>query len=1003
MDDFKRFFLNRFFSKCRGRGFLLAVLLVGLFVFPASAGSYARKFNRGQPSWQIFYERNRAQLLRHRIDRDARNTNRGWEAARFNVTQPKTALRLEYPLPAAHVISDFRVALWFRSNRLSITTAIRVVLPESRDPQTKRVLSIDLPGVTYSKTGQWEQLIWRVDLSKLRDEIRRLRARLTGTTISTQGMYIDGIVLKTEQSRGNVEFNIYELQISSLVPFKKSTQSKKTTIQPITGSQNDRKNRPQFQLPLEFRLDKLRVNNRPFFPRIAAYHQESLSALKDSGMNVIWVPRFDDSKLLAALRRHDLWATAVPPRTVSQKGVSRPALLPMTRYDAKTAAILFWSLGNRIPATAKDKKAVVDWIDQIRRADSNIDRPIMGDVLGNERVYSRHFSMLGVSRHVLNTTVELKTYRNWLLQKRKLARPGSFTWTWIQTEPSSANVRAQKAAGLSPMVVEPEQIRLQVYAALAAGCRGIGYWKTERLDAEKSPGDKERLLAISQLNLELDLLAPWLSTGTVVAQTPFSVQAVSGKAIGRRQLDSWNTPQGRTQQEALIRERNAQLQRKAAQSHELEAAVIRSEYGLLLLPIWYQTQAQFCPGKMAAKNATIVVHGVSESATAWEVTTTGVRSLVRKRVTGGIQITIPQFSQTTAVILTSNNRLIDQLRQRIALRKTNGIAAKSAKLFVDLARAKLARVKKVNAELATLGIRQPDAPQLLGKAAYYLAQAETARKRNQYDTARTSSGIAMQHLRILQRAHWTHAIQHLSFPVSAPHTLCFQTLPEHWRLVAKLGRTKNSIAKNLLRSGDFEDFDTMLAEGWKHRQNQTTSLRAAAELYPSAHQGNYSLRMVAALKPGVTESPKIVEKPPVTVTTPKMTVRSGQLVQVSGWIRLPNHITGTLDGVTVYDNIAGPGAAIRFRAKSAWRRFSVIRTVQKSGKFWLTFSLTGIGECFLDDLRVTVHDAPAPIQQASHQTSQQPGSPTTPSPKKPRRSPLQFLQNRLPKFRGLQR
>ena len=41
--------------------------------------------------------------------------------------------------------------------------------------------------------------------------------------------------------------------------------------------------------------------------------------------------------------------------------------------------------------------------------------------------------MLGVHRWPLMTTLELTGYRDWLVQRRRLAQPETFCWTWIQT------------------------------------------------------------------------------------------------------------------------------------------------------------------------------------------------------------------------------------------------------------------------------------------------------------------------------------------------------------------------------------------------------------------------------------------------------------------------------------------------------------------------------------------------------------------------------------------
>ncbi|MCH8828802.1 MAG: hypothetical protein IID45_04415, partial [Planctomycetes bacterium] len=821
------------------------------------------------------------------------------------------------------------------------TLFLRVVFPQHKDPRTGELLTTYVRGERYATPGRWRQLVCRPTDKQIRSRIRQLRNQFNDPNITSSGMYVDRVLLSGRMDPGEVEIAIDELRFGPLVRARPVANADSRRVTPAVA----RENSDDVRLPFEFRLDRLLVAGYPFFPRMVAYHNESLDALKELGVNVVWVPRLNDAQLLSGLRRRGLWATATPPRARLRRGVITASTLPVPRFGAETSSILFWNAGTRIPSSAR--KEIITWLDNVRQADAVTDRPVMGDVVGSERIYSRHISMLGVSRHMLNTSFSFKQYRDWLIQKRTTARPGSFIWTWIQTEPSSAISRNRRAAGLPPIVIEPEQIRLQVYAALAAGCRGLGYWKTSRLDGDL-PGARERRLVIAQLNLELELLAPWLSTGTVVSQRPFYVEPPALDKIGQRRLDFRSSARGQAQRAALLRARVAQVRRQAERTGELEAAVIRSEHGLLLLPIWYQTNAQFVPGRMTAKNATIIMR-VPESASAWEVTTTGIHSLVHKRVTGGMQITIPQLDQTTAVIVSSNHKLIAQLRRRIS-----GMAANSARFSIELARAKLKRVRVVDSALRKLGVGQPDAPQLLAKAAYSLQQAESSRRRGRYDSARLESNTTLQLLRILQRAHWDHAVESLSSPVSSPQTIAFQSLPEHWRLVALLGRSGNGKDVNLLRSGDFEDFDTMVAEGWKHRQNKVPGVVAAAELSPSGYKSNYALRLIAVPQTG-TDPPVLVTRHPVTVTTPPMTVRSGQIVTVSGWVRVVSPITGSLDGAMLYDSIVGHVGAIRWKEKSAWHRFSLIRPVRKSGPFTLTMSLSGLGEVQFDNLQVTVH------------------------------------------------
>jgi hypothetical protein len=98
-----------------------------------------------------------------------------------------------------------------------------------------------------------------------------------------------------------------------------------------------------------------------------------------------------------------------------------------------------------------------------------------------------------------------------------------------------------------------------------------------------------------------------------------------------------------------------------------------------------------------------------------------------------------------------------------------------------------------------------------------------------------------------------------------------------------------------------------------------------------------------------------VTRNPVTVTTPEITVRAGQVIHISGWVRVVSTISGSLDGAMLYDSQNGPVGALRWHERSGWRRFVMVREVQYSGKLNLTMTLTGLGEIQFDDLRVTPH------------------------------------------------
>ena len=67
--------------------------------------------------------------------------------------------------------------------------------------------------------------------------------------------------------------------------------------------------------------------------------------------------------------------------------------------------------------------------------------------------------------------------------------------------------------------------------------------------------------------------------------------------------------------------------------------MISGPNGQLLIPLWYQKHAQFVPGQMATSQLEITIPGIQDTATIWEVSTTQVRSLPKRRGPGGTTAT----------------------------------------------------------------------------------------------------------------------------------------------------------------------------------------------------------------------------------------------------------------------------------------------------------------------------------------------------------------------------
>lgn len=942
-------------SLSRSRLIVVTTLALMCSIEASAADSFVESFDEGATSWRAEHSPMALRLVSHRRQGHLRHGGKGAELYQAQVRKAGSEVVFRHSLKPAIAIEDLQLSVWIKSNQPGLLLCMRLIFPDESDPETGGPLTALVIGDRYRASDEWQEMTCTASADALQDAIRRTRYRANGRTLSTEGLYVDQAVLTTivQPTPAAIEVMFDDLSFSPIVPPARMNELLTVGLDV-----------PEPDPPVEFRLNHLSVEGEPFFPIIAPYHGEageSISGFAEAGINVAWILDWRDDALLTALRDAGLWATATPPRATGEQGEvldAREAGLPP--FGDETRPILFWNLGPRIPAYTLDE--LIGWVSQLRSADLTYDRPTLADVTGGEYAFSSHVDLLAASRHITNTAIAFENYCNWLRSSRKEAFLNTFFWTWIQTEPTSQTVLARAAAGQLPVIIEPSQIRLQVYAALQAGCRGIGYWKTMPFGAD-SPGALERRLTLSRLNMELELLAPLLATGdkpgTPVA---FDVTELKPGSDGRRVRPSYHqlTITGPEQATSPF----APSERPPGRG---EAVLIKTDLGPLMLAVWYGESAQFCPGQMAKRQTKIVVPGIAETAAAWQLTPTGIRHLPDRPVAGGKEITFEKFDQTAAVLFTTDQAVVGKFERVIAK-----LAPKAARATVELARAKRQRVANIHQQLSVVAQPIPDSAAMLQSADRQLSLAENYLSQNDYDAARQSADDALQALRMLQRAYWEDAVRGFPSPLASPHAICFSTLPDHYRLIAAVGAAlRNPPADaNLLSTGEFEDYDQILSEGWTHTAVESPGLAAGGALIAAApKQGRYALQLLARHKENGSIPGQAAEGA-VVFRSPAMPVSAGQVLHISGWVRVVGEIPDHLDGATVHDNLLGPSAGLRWTKTAGWQFFEMLREVPVDGNFDVTLTLHGAGEVHFDDLRVIAHTPRASI--AARPTPQQP-------------------------------
>ncbi|GAG40230.1 unnamed protein product, partial [marine sediment metagenome] len=238
------------------------------------------------------------------------------------------------------------------------------------------------------------------------------------------------------------------------------------------------------------------------------------------------------------------------------------------------------------------------------------------------------------------------------------------------------------------------------------------------------PQTGRRVMTLELLNIELQLIEPWAAAGTFQAAAEGSRPGIAG-------------------------------------------AILRTDRARLLLPTWVSPGSQCVPDQAGAADVSLLLPGVPESTTAYEMTPSRLVPLRHKRVTGGMRVTFDEFALGSFVLLSQDPLIINRLSQR-----TTRIAPRAAQLERQLAEAKLQAVARVARRLPPRSTAARSA-EFLAAARKDLQLCDGYLAAGNYSAASTHARRAARSLRVFQRACWDEAVAALGSPVATPGTTSF--------------------------------------------------------------------------------------------------------------------------------------------------------------------------------------------------------------------------------------
>jgi hypothetical protein len=818
-----------------------------------------------------------------------------------------TYFHLVHDIPPSRVIEELAISLWVKSNQAGMQLSARVVLPRSKDPRTGKPLTMLIRGSSYAQTGTWQKLTIDQAALLVSRQVPMLRSQLE-TDVSDREAYVDLVVLNAYGGPGQTELWIDDLEIFGQVSTGISTDR---TDGPAAATGTDLPARPttsnsESHPSLEGSV--LTVGGRSQLVRAIDYNGESLAWLKSLGFNAVRLLAPATPQQLQEAEASGLWLIAPPPLSQAP-----------SEYGSGLVQILAWDLGESVSSDLIEpmRRLAV----QLRSVPEESRRPTVCLPRDDIWQYSRIADLLVLEPPGPNSSLPLGDCGAWYLQRARLMRMGTRFWASVRTQVRGSimdQVRAMGGEVSSAWTLEPEQIRLLAYHAIASGACGLWFRSDSRLDAT----DRHSILrakTLQWLNLELVLLEPWAATGR------HEFELATGDA-------------------------------------SIRASVLKTDRSRLLLVMRRHADQQYVAGLADERPVSVEVPGVPETDEAYRLGEDGLQRMRQERGTG-MRITLEGSHEVSAIVLTQDRLVINFLAGQI-----NTARQQRDELARDIAAQMYAAVVETHQQVLT------SAPavsltshalegQSLSQARSELQHFERLVEGGGHERAYEFLQRGLQQLAATRYNDWRPAADSFPSPVASPLCVNFFALPHHHALSQRL--RKAVWGPNALAGGDFENLQLLQSSGWRNLVGQQPELGTAVELSLHApHAGRSALR-VQCWPAHMDQAPVIIESPPIAIISAPVPVRTGQILRIHGWARVPSPIQGSMDGLVIYDSLAGMDLAERIHETNDWREFTLYRAAPHDGSVTITLALTGIGEAWLDDVTVNLLEPAASQAQSS--------------------------------------
>lgn len=820
---------------------------------------------------------------------------------------------LAYPLLEAAAIPELRLEAWAWCNRPGLKLGAVVVLPRSTDPATGKARELILRSGATAGGANWQQLTMG-EIPSLLERHARVARMQYGAGIEERGAYISHLVLLVPGGTGPTDVWLDKIALyGELRPVDGAAHGEGPIDLAAAWSDGAASPAPA----------GASRRDPPPVPRIIRWQGEPLESLQRLGFDAVWMGRLASPAELAEASRLGLWLICPPPT---------PEALQSGGLGPASNGVMAWDLG--VLADEADLALAQQWDRALQRHELLRDRPTLLRSVAMPREASRVADIMVLGRPMFGATAAWLEYAAWLGREKRQARAGAAAWSLIDTHRSQkaiAQLAALRGGRAATGAASYEHLCRAIGAAASSWPRGYVFESATSL-ASGDADARMRSLALELSNLRLGLIEPWLARGKVATSVHSSRADLSAMVltVERSHLvlpTLWNI-EGRATA-TLHEQRRGSLQDGRYVDH----------------------------GEPVDESATFVLPGVPEACDAYLLTIGGPRQLVTRRVTGGLSVTVEQLPEDGLLLLTEDGYAFSQINRYLRT-----YAPRAARARVELAALRWQQASAAAKQLSPAILQATDATGELGVIDAAIGAAGRSLAASDFAAAFARAAVAEQALEGLH-ARIAAAIWPDAAAGTYPLRDDWSSLPDLEQMAAVIAHSPQP--STLWPGGDFEDLDALLAQGW-HRSNEVIEGAAATvRLSPdNPHDGHYCLELAATAEDDAS-APPLLPPAPVWITSPPLPASAGQLVEITGWVRILETPIGAADPVLIFDSLGGEESALRIASAPLWQPFRLVRAVPPGAECRITVALGGLGRVAVDHVGYRFLPLPArgPVAQ----------------------------------------